>query len=302
MYQIHYNNNNTDVCAPRNISPDPIYIVEVGHSFPIMGYQSNNLIRKYFVLHYVLTGKGSFLGRPVEGPVAFLMKPDVPQYYQVSASPDVPKWEQYWIMIGGNEAESILKHAGIDTDTQIFPCPYIRQAFHILRELQLSTNYVMKDDRYFMLSGLFHLLSLHAASMNALSQNNRYSQCVLHICDFIHTNYASPLSETDLANAVHLSTRYMHRIFKRETGTSPIHYLNSYRISCAKKLLSTHNISINQVAETVGFSNANYFCCVFKRYNNNLSPMEYKKNFWQNNLKDKDSGLHKRSLPESAKK
>lgn len=300
MYKIHYQNNDTDICTPHSIQPDPVYVVEIGHSYPQMGYQSNKLNRKYFVLHFVLTGKGSFLDQPVEGPVAFLMKPDVPQYYRVSDSPDAPKWEQYWIMIGGSQAETILKNAGIDTDGQIFPCPYIHQVFQILRDLQLPTSYVSKDDRYFMLSGLFHLLSLHSAGIAALSQNKRYSQCVLQVCKFIQTNYASSLCETDLANAVHLSTRYMHRIFKRETGIAPIHYLNSYRVSCAKKLLSTHNISISQVADAVGFSDPNYFCCVFKRYNHNLSPMEFKKGFRDSHFNKKGVSAPEEQLLEGA--
>ena len=49
-----------------------------------------------------------------------------------------------------------------------------------------------------------------------------------------------------------------------------------YRISNAKLIMSSENISVSQVAERVGFLDASYFSRCFKRIAG-ISPTEYQK-------------------------
>ena len=44
-----------------------------------------------------------------------------------------------------------------------------------------------------------------------------------------------------------------------------VQYLNEQRIERAKKLMQNKNISLEEVAEKSGFSNANYLVRVFKK-------------------------------------
>lgn len=48
-------------------------------------------------------------------------------------------------------------------------------------------------------------------------------------------------------------------------GKTLIQYLNECRIEKAKTLLENKNLSLEQVAEEAGFSNANYLIRVFKK-------------------------------------
>jgi YesN/AraC family two-component response regulator len=127
-----------------------------------------------------------------------------------------------------------------------------------------------------MLSGLFRLLSLHAKSTlgNEKKKSSAFTKTLLN---YIHQNYASPITEQELATLVNLSVNYMHRKFYEDMKTPPITYLNRYRIRCAKRLLTETDFSIAQIAESVGFSGGNYFCRVFQKYNNGLSPSEFRK-------------------------
>lgn len=280
MIKIHYNLNDTDICSPHKMGKESLWVCEIGHSYPGKGYLSRLMSRNCYVLHYIKSGCGYYRNHPVEAPCVFLMRPDETQYYTVSDDPKSPQWEQYWIMFSGPAAEGYLREAGFGNEEQsVFPCPYINQAYHILHDLQSIINYTNHDDRFYMLTGLFRLFSLHSATSHPTAPGVRqsYSRYVQTICDYIQENYAQPLCEDDLAAIVHLSTRYMHRIFKQELGISPIRYLNAYRVQCAKRLLTELNLPVNQTAEAVGFSDPNYFCCVFQRFTDGLSPMEYKK-------------------------
>ena len=64
--------------------------------------------------------------------------------------------------------------------------------------------------------------------------------------------------------------------FRREFGTSIAGYLKGKRLSRAEYLLVHTRMNINEISESCGFSDANYFFRQFKsRYH--VSPTQYRK-------------------------
>lgn len=264
------------ICILPQFAVMRLYIMEIGHSNPVPSYDTGIMKRDVFVIHYVLSGTGTYNGYRIEGPCAYLMQPTTPQRYIVDS--DSPFFDQYWIKFTGTEAKALLEEAGFLMDQPVFECPYINQAFNVFREMCNPDNYAQKDDRYHLMSGFFQLLSLHSVSVRKSNEQRGESNVyVKQICEYIHKNYASPINETELAHVVHLSVRYMHRIFKAEIGMPPIRYLNTCRIKYAKRLLSESTMTIAKIAESVGFPDSNYFCCVFQRYNDGISSSGYRK-------------------------
>lgn len=276
MYKVHHIHNTTEICRPDTKYEHELFVTEIGHNTPPPGYASNKNKRNVYVLHYVLSGKGDYNKDKIEGPCLMIGTPEKVMYYTVDRDTKSPDFEQYWILFGGDYAPKLLSNAGFPLTPGVFPCPYIFQACQILSELQHTHYYVGKDDNLLMIAGLYQLMALH--SSHVFGQKKQYSDRVQKLIDHIHENYATLITEDSLAQTLHLSTRYMHRIFKNETGVSPIQYLNSYRIHCAKKLLLIEdNLSINAVASASGFTTHNYFCTVFRKYSNGMSPLEYRK-------------------------
>ena len=62
-----------------------------------------------------------------------------------------------------------------------------------------------------------------------------------------------------------VSRSHLYRVFMLNVGKSPIDYLTEYRINEACKLLRAGNLSIAEVAISVGFFDQFYFSRVFKR-------------------------------------
>jgi len=58
---------------------------------------------------------------------------------------------------------------------------------------------------------------------------------------------------------------YLTTCFRNELGVTPIAYLNRYRVSQAKRLLTETNKSVTEIAMEVGFSDSGYFSRVFRR-------------------------------------
>ena len=93
---------------------------------------------------------------------------------------------------------------------------------------------------------------------------------------FIHENYPARIRLTEIAQAANISVSEALRCFRVSAQTTPISYLNDYRLTRAKELLvSTHDPVIS-IAAAVGFVNPSYFCRSFKK-KYSISPSLYRK-------------------------
>ena len=82
----------------------------------------------------------------------------------------------------------------------------------------------------------------------------------------------------DLATALGVSERTISRRFSQALGKTPITYLQTLRIDTGKRFLETTKMSVEAVAELVGYGDVNFFRRVFKRQTG-LSPREYHHRF-----------------------
>jgi two-component system response regulator YesN len=74
---------------------------------------------------------------------------------------------------------------------------------------------------------------------------------------------------------LHISPGYFSSIFKRETKTTFVTYLLQLRMEKAKELLRTTDLKTFEIAEQVGYSDANYFSFCFRKHVG-LSAKEYR--------------------------
>jgi two-component system response regulator YesN len=107
-----------------------------------------------------------------------------------------------------------------------------------------------------------------------------YSSTVKNCIFYIEENFASNISLDDAAKAVNVSKSYLSMLFKQETGTNFVAYLNEYRIRQAKILLGKTNLKIYEVAEKVGFCSPYYFSKIFKEQTG-LNCKEYKDKYFE---------------------
>jgi two-component system response regulator YesN len=82
----------------------------------------------------------------------------------------------------------------------------------------------------------------------------------------------------DAAQAVYLSPKYLSRIFKQSTGKSFSEYKLKIKTEKAKELLSKTGYNVNQLAEKLGYENAESFIRLFRRFAG-YTPTEYRKKF-----------------------
>ena len=95
---------------------------------------------------------------------------------------------------------------------------------------------------------------------------------------FIEMHYGENISQEDVAEYVGLSSVYLSRSFKAETGIGFSDYLTDVRLNQARKMLTDTNLTINQIAETVGYLDSGYFGKIFKK-KYGLKPGEFRTMF-----------------------
>lgn len=276
MFKTYYKADKSDNYYPQSKkNTESIRVASIGYSKPWPNYETAVMYRPFYVLHYVKSGTVFYLGQTWSAPFVLLMTPDAPQWYKVPESS--PPYEQYWIVFSGSAVKEFLQNAGLPTQNAVIPCSYVEKAYQIFEELTDAKSYDGIDDNYCMLSGLFRLLSLHTPPAADGQGVKKISPVTQRLLEYIHSNYADRITEQDLAETVNLSVNYMHRRFCADMGMPPIHYLNRYRIRCAKRLLIDSNFPVSRIAESVGIPDSNYFCRVFQKHSKNRSPSEYRK-------------------------
>lgn len=98
------------------------------------------------------------------------------------------------------------------------------------------------------------------------------------IREYINDNYHNEeLNIAEISNHFYINYSYLCYLFKREVGNTINEYIIEVRLKKAKVLFDGGNKLVSDVAERVGYSDANYFGkCFKKRYG--VSPSKYIEN------------------------
>lgn len=104
------------------------------------------------------------------------------------------------------------------------------------------------------------------------------SPAIQSICYYIQQHLAESLSIGELAKRVGYTEYYFSHKFKKETGVSVNEYISNEKINKAKLLLSGTNERIQDISDSLAYSNRSYFYSCFQK-KVGLSPTEYRKQY-----------------------
>lgn len=120
------------------------------------------------------------------------------------------------------------------------------------------------------------ILKLFYKEINEIDDYRRegYSYKTAAVIEFIHKEYAKPITIDDIANELGVSGEYLSKYFKKEFKQSFTKYLTEHRMKVAKELLESGNFKIYEVSEMVGYKTTQYFSSIFKKVNGKM-PSDY---------------------------
>ncbi|AQR97147.1 MULTISPECIES: response regulator transcription factor [Clostridium] len=125
--------------------------------------------------------------------------------------------------------------------------------------------------------GILKIKHEYLKIVNDLNKKRKCSPIILLAIKYIEDNYYSnDLSVNDISDKLEVTSSYLSKLLKKETGLSFIDYLTNVRIKKAMCIMEDPSIKIYDVAELVGYSNQHYFCRAFKKVVG-ISPTEFKR-------------------------
>lgn len=105
---------------------------------------------------------------------------------------------------------------------------------------------------------------------------NRSNSHVSRALDFITKNHSKPLSLSNVADHVGLSTYRIAHLVKAHTGKTILQVILHARVQNARNLLENTNRSCTEIAYETGFNDQSYFIRHFKRLTG-ITPARYRR-------------------------
>lgn len=93
--------------------------------------------------------------------------------------------------------------------------------------------------------------------------------------DYVYGHYREKIYLNDIADSLGISSSYLSRLFKKETGTSLQDFINNVRVERAANLLIYSDVTLSGIAEYVNFPSQSYFGRIFKQ-KMQISPKLYR--------------------------
>ena len=109
-------------------------------------------------------------------------------------------------------------------------------------------------------------------------KDEKYSFLVQSALYFFDHQYYKDIKLKELADELNVSLNHLISVFRKETGITPNSYLQKSRMKQASILLSSTDMTMQEISSSVGVSDANYFIKVFKKYYGE-TPTNYRKRY-----------------------
>lgn len=248
-------------------------------------------------LAYILSGKGKYLVEEeevdVEAGDLLICNPGV-KHCHIASNPKEPTIEFisgftdfHFRNMATNSIElpdkSYILHTTAELKQEIS-----KHCFAMIAEKESN-----QIGRYFMFKT--HLMQMLLLIMREIADVEKSEQkgynfetynknyAVNRIITYLNENYEHKISLEQIAHNMYLSPVYISKIFKEETGESPINYLIKIRLEKAKDILvNSEGGSIKNIANQVGYDDVYHFSKLFKKYYG-ISPLYYKKKAMKDN-------------------
>ncbi len=132
---------------------------------------------------------------------------------------------------------------------------------YILNEYSMKIHNELKRNTLDEINLKIKELFLELNSLNDVEE-----KYLARVIDYIENNFRTDFDMETLAQSVGISYSHLRRIFKENMGMNLTSYINSRRIKEAKKLLSETDMTVFDMAVSLGYNSDQTFARFFKKY------------------------------------
>lgn len=251
----------------------PINPLNAGYEYCRPAHTFGPTVRRYYLIHYIVSGRGSFQTRDQNyslGPgMCFIIRPDEVTRY--AADEEAP-WHYIWI---GFTASFPLPPCILKED--VLEAGVTADCFLQLKEQYAKYSGSAGENglrEAFICGKILEILML-LGQKYAQKKETQAQKTARIAQNYIDLEFASGITVAGLARRLHHERTYLSRIFKASTGMSPQKYLCQKRLSEAARLLTECGMPPTEAACAVGYPDIYAFSKAFKQQYG-LSPRAYR--------------------------
>ncbi len=253
---------------------EDLYFCQSGWETCDRGYTFGPTAREFYLIHYILSGKGKYYARnqvfELGKNQAFLIHPgEITTYCADMEDP----WEYCYISFNGRKALDYVHRMGFTDDSLIIGISDPNLVYQI-EETTLKIRDAIFPE-VFGLGSLLLILNIFIEANVSRKPRSNAEEYVYYAKSYISHNFARKITVSSIAKLLSLNRSHFCRVFKSETGMSPVQYIAKYRVDKACFLLSSTNLSLLEISDAVGYENYPYFHRTFKFYTG-ASPKEFR--------------------------
>jgi len=123
------------------------------------------------------------------------------------------------------------------------------------------------------------LFGMFSASFDGKGKYDRNDERLKKMLVYIHEHFGDKIAVSELAAVACLSERECFRLFHSYLHTTPVKYIQSYRLQKACEMLIKGQDPITDIGHACGLGNSSYFGRIFRQYQH-CTPIEYRRK-WQ---------------------
>ena len=238
-----------------------MWVDRIGNSTGNQGEGPLRILNLYAVLS-VTEGRGMF-NSPATGNIelvagdVILLFPMEPAVY----FSDGNSWSTRWIVWNGNDADRLIASNCFSPAK-----PLVKGGIGAIASVYRRTEDLFgREDTAAIMErrNLIHEMLLELYRLQNASGTEVHRNLIEKVNVFMEDHLYQTFSIADMARYCGLSESHFRRKFKVATGSGPVEFITSRRISAAKEMLR-QNIPVKEIAERLAFSNEFYFRRVFK--------------------------------------
>jgi len=264
----------------QEIAPGDEYPLRVHPADYYFDTEKGRVLHEYQLL-YITQGKGLFRSvcTPPEGVevgkgTMILLRPgELHSYYPHPAT----GWTEYYIGFEGASFDRMLAQLGLDRGPQHWAIGFnceLTQCYRRAAEIAADNKAAPQP----LLAGIVcHMIGL----LNYQLRNRTghatdvLEQAVEKAKMIMDEQVSGEIDLNTLASQLNLSYSWFRKTFKEYTGHSPARYFQLLKLRRAQRLLSDTEMSIKEIAYSLGFKSTEHFFAIFKKHTG-CTPSSYR--------------------------
>lgn len=245
----------------------PLSLACAGHSQTMPGHVYGPAIRPYYLIHYITAGRGRFIceGATYEltAGQGFLIMPGLSSLY---VADEQEPWSYVWAGFSGKMAGSLVARIGMSPFMPIFRSTAAEDFVEPIRTIERTKDDGSAVGELTLLGSLFYFLAAVARAQKESVAAGIVDEQVRLAVAYITAHITDPLTASEVASHVGLDRCYFSRKFSKAMGKSPRLYIQSLRLTLARHILESVDLSLDEVAARSGYQSAEAFSKAFRKH------------------------------------